>query len=687
MSSAGQLPALVAELTAKTDGFQAGLTRAAKSAEESSKQITDALSKVQGVLGTLGVGVSVAALGAYVKHYSEMADGLGKMSQRVGVSVESLSTLRYAADLAGIGMEDLDSLLTKLNKTLGDAGAGGKDSGALLKQFGISAKEVKDGTIDAEEALKRISDRFATTPDGINKSAAAVELFGKAGAKMIPFLNQGRDAIEDLQKEATKLGLKLSTEAAQQAEAFNDQLRTLEFASEGAKNAILGSMMPALTEITRAMRDATIEGGKFQGFVAGLQTLMTGSDRYKNDKELVQLTEKKLELEGKIARSRGSPAVSFLKAELDSVNARIQTSQAYRAELEKQAAAEEEAARRRDKLKQAGKQLVLPEKGDGGSKRVESDPGGYVSSVFKSSMGDLEKLQKLLAGTPIESTRAFEESVARLNTAFFNGALSVQEYDQAMTLLTGKLPDTEKSLQALREAGQKVFNETRTPLELVNARMEELNRLLEAGVIDWDTYERAGSKALEALADKSDELGKFARDIGLTFSSAFEDAIVKGKAFSDVLKGLAQDLLRIVVRKTVTEPLGNAIAAAIKGGDPAPQGGGKNVVSEFFSGIGKLFGFAEGGSFRVGGSGGVDSQLVAFRASPDETVSITRPGQGLGGGNVEINVINNGPPVSAQASAPRFDGRRMIVDVMIDTLRTNGNARDAVRAAVSPVAG
>lgn len=41
-----------------------------------------------------------------------------------------------------------------------------------------------------------------------------------------------------------------------------------------------------------------------------------------------------------------------------------------------------------------------------------------------------------------------------------------------------------------------------------------------------------------------------------------------------------------------------------------------------------LAGFAGGGSFKVGGTGGTDSQVVAFRASPDERVTIETPGQG-----------------------------------------------------------
>jgi hypothetical protein len=53
-----------------------------------------------------------------------------------------------------------------------------------------------------------------------------------------------------------------------------------------------------------------------------------------------------------------------------------------------------------------------------------------------------------------------------------------------------------------------------------------------------------------------------ARELGLTFSSAFEDAVIEGKKLRDVLKGLAQDVLRIFVRKQVTEPLANMASSA-----------------------------------------------------------------------------------------------------------------------------
>jgi len=77
--------------------------------------------------------------------------------------------------------------------------------------------------------------------------------------------------------------------------------------------------------------------------------------------------------------------------------------------------------------------------------------------------------------------------------------------------------------------------------------------------------------------------------------------------------------------------------------------------------LGGLVGFANGGSFQVGGAGGIDSQLVAFRASPDETVSITKPGQtARGGGSYSsvYNIDNRGASMEAVVRLERWVAER-----------------------------
>lgn len=72
--------------------------------------------------------------------------------------------------------------------------------------------------------------------------------------------------------------------------------------------------------------------------------------------------------------------------------------------------------------------------------------------------------------------------------------------------------------------------------------------------------------ALAGTSEKAKEAGSAARELGLTFQSAFEDAIIEGKKFSDVLGGIGQDLLRLTIRKSLTEPLADKLSTVLNFG-------------------------------------------------------------------------------------------------------------------------
>jgi hypothetical protein len=76
------------------------------------------------------------------------------------------------------------------------------------------------------------------------------------------------------------------------------------------------------------------------------------------------------------------------------------------------------------------------------------------------------------------------------------------------------------------------------------------------------TLERNG-RAIDDQVAKMRGLDTAARDLGFTFASAFEDAAVEGRRFSDILDGLQRDILRILTRKLVTEPLSGAVTGLL----------------------------------------------------------------------------------------------------------------------------
>jgi hypothetical protein len=155
---------------------------------------------------------------------------------------------------------------------------------------------------------------------------------------------------------------------------------------------------------------------------------------------------------------------------------------------------------------------------------------------------------------------------------------------------------------------ERLTRSVETPLERYQQRLAEITRLAQRAEADGnpipaETIQRATDAALadferlergtKRMGDEAQRAGGYAQQLGLSFSSAFEDAIVKGEGLSSILQGLEQDIARIIIRSAVTTPLANAIAG---------------VISPFGTSIGNAFadptlGGKVGGSISVSAAG------------------------------------------------------------------------------------
>ncbi|WP_447860957.1 phage tail protein [Nitrospira calida] len=243
--------------------------------------LADAARRVNGVLAGLGVALSAAGLAAMVRSALESADALNKLSQRVGITVESLSTLVPAAELSGVSAQTFETGLKKLATTMFEAATGSEESARRLKALGVEFKN-QDGTLRATDAvLLDLADRFKAMPDGAQKSALAVQLFGKSGAELIPFLNQGREGIAALTGEMEALGVQIGGDTAAQAEVFNDSLAKLRLAATSLANRVIEAFLPALNEMAGGMVESAKQGGTLRAILDGvvlvLKTLALGA--------------------------------------------------------------------------------------------------------------------------------------------------------------------------------------------------------------------------------------------------------------------------------------------------------------------------------------------------------------------------------------------------------------------------
>lgn len=264
------------------------LSSAANDAKFQLEAATERLGLLGSVLGRLGpagliAGASIAALGvgitALVMPVARIGDEFFKLSQKTGVSVEALTALDYAAKLSDVTTEGLTKALQKLSVAMFDTQVNGEEGSAALKALGVSATDAHGQIRPTEAVLLDLAEKFARMPDGADKAALAVKLFGKEGLAIIPFLNQGRDGITALMEEAQRLGMVMSEDVARASEVFNDNLTRLSAIFEGVQRQIGAAVIPILADFTEQVILAQTETGSFsnelQRITANRETTLT----------------------------------------------------------------------------------------------------------------------------------------------------------------------------------------------------------------------------------------------------------------------------------------------------------------------------------------------------------------------------------------------------------------------------
>lgn len=239
------------ELYTKDSRLVKGLQAAEKKLQAFGVGITSIGTKLAG----LGAGVVTPLLGA-AKVFADMGSDLADMSQRAGVSVEALSELGFAAEQSGADIETLEGGLRKMQKQVVEAASGSESAREALGKLGLTVDDM--AKLSPDQQFKLIGDRLSQIQNPTLKAALAMEVFGKSGTKLLPMFANGARGIEELQEQARDLGLTMSTEDAQAAEAFGDTLDVLWKVLKKTVFTIGSALAPLLTEVAEGFTHVVV---------------------------------------------------------------------------------------------------------------------------------------------------------------------------------------------------------------------------------------------------------------------------------------------------------------------------------------------------------------------------------------------------------------------------------------------
>lgn len=213
----------------------ADASRLVKGMKEGEKAVAGGAAKMSGQLKIFqkaALGTFTAAAGSFAfftKQAINGADEMNRLSQVAGQTIERFSGLAAAADLADVSAQDLAQASKFLSQWMEKAG---------IKSSNLT-----------EDIIKQ-ADAFTKMEDGSAKIRMAIEKFGRSGAAMIPFLNQGTAAIRAQIEEAEIFANVIGPEFGRNADTFNDNLTRIGKAFKGIFNVVAAELLPVWIEMT-----------------------------------------------------------------------------------------------------------------------------------------------------------------------------------------------------------------------------------------------------------------------------------------------------------------------------------------------------------------------------------------------------------------------------------------------------
>lgn len=635
---------LVVGLGLDASEYTRGLSKAEYEAQRMSQRVQASLGAVVagwGAVVAASTGAALALQGVVkgVANYQDIAD-------KIGTTADEVTRLQLAADLSGTSMESITAASVKLSAALSSQDEESKGAAAGLRALGLDFE--KFVALNPVDRLQELADAMAGFKDGTGKTAVAVAILGKSGAEAIPFL-------KDLNEEGRQQ-VRLSPEQIQALDNVDKAYARLSSTVSGFAQALTSSAVLAVDQLIGRFKDGQREGEGFlktllrQTEIARLLGVNRAPSAYTDARE-------------DVAKYSGILATGSLRGNpLAQMQARLAEAQA------RQAAFLSSAGRGDPRAFDPDGRLTVRPTLDGFRNEA---PKERKLQEDKRAEQYIEQLRKQLLGA--QELTVAERVLQDIRSGSLGKVTAAQE---ASLLVTAREIDAVKSATAVaqdrakqREAEAKGIAEYES--QLLQAELQRQQRLRDltgvsaarqqandlgaldeaffSGSISANEFEAGLRKVysgLEETAGKAAKLDDISKSLGMTFTSAFEDAILKGEQLSDVLKALVQDVARLFLRKALIEPAAGYLSSLFggffaDGGTLAP--GKWGIVGE------------RGPEVIQGGSSGVSVAPIKLGSSTSGGVNITLHA----GAGVNRSEVMAAMQMAADAAVARIDQRRM----------------------------
>lgn len=232
---------MVTELNRSMRAVEKAQTRAAASAKNHAAAARGTATAMSS-LAQAGAAAVVAAgsFAAMVQDVADARNALTDLSSRSGVARETLAGLKLAAEGSGLAFSDVEGIVTKLPKIMGDAARGSKAQADAFKMLGVEVTDASGAMRDGDTVFRELVAALGEIESPTERAAAAAQLFGKSGTKLLQALGNP-SALDAFVGLAGQSAIN-SADAAEKAAAWQRSVAELGLVMDGVKASIIDAL-------------------------------------------------------------------------------------------------------------------------------------------------------------------------------------------------------------------------------------------------------------------------------------------------------------------------------------------------------------------------------------------------------------------------------------------------------------
>jgi len=239
--------------------------RAFRSVGRGLSKVKSSVLSVQGAVAALGAGLAL-------REFAQQIDELAKQSGMLGLTVNQLQQLQFAASQTGVTTAELNKGLERFSRSISEASTGIGVGKRSFEALGVTLAKSDGSLKSTDELLAEVADRFAQVKDPADRVRIAIDLFGRSGGGLVNTLKDGSAGLKALGEDFNAVTIQLTGPQASAVEEANDLFDKLgrTFASIGQQ--ITSFLLPALAGIAEMLTVQLLKA--FSASTAGLRSFL-----------------------------------------------------------------------------------------------------------------------------------------------------------------------------------------------------------------------------------------------------------------------------------------------------------------------------------------------------------------------------------------------------------------------------